>query len=379
MKNISGVKLNDETLLGVGNHRRVYVHPTNPEWVIKILRDDGPDPQDVNSNWLEWSIWEKVKGTNLSRYFAPCIEMTEEGHLVMQRCKPHTEYLPGNLSFFGAAINDSKTPQNHGILNGRIVIIDYGHPSALPLLEKLCEERILKTETLLHDINLDDVWNSEELFNEWNKVEQTLKALVIPDETGGVNPGDRRALYYLVKYLNPLRVLEVGTHIGASTTHIAAALEDDASMTTVDVFDVNSDMHWRKYGTKRSPATMIQSLGLADKVEFVKSMSIDYLPRSGMFDLIFLDGNHSMDTVRAEVPLALEHLNPGGVILLHDYYPDNKPIWSKYPTKMISGPYNAIQQLRSEGWNIRAVPFGELPWPTTLKTNLTSLAILVQE
>jgi predicted O-methyltransferase YrrM len=229
------------------------------------------------------------------------------------------------------------------------------------------------------DISLNEVWGNEDLLKEWDKVEQTLTSLAIPDETGGVNPGDRRALYYLVKYLKPLRVLEIGTHIGASTTHIATALEDDASMTTVDVIDVNSDMHWKKYGTRKSPAVMIQSLGLDHKVEFVKSTSIDYLLGSEMFDLIFLDGNHGVDTVYNEVPLALEHLNSGGTILLHDYFPENKPIWSSHPTKLITGPHTAIEKLRSEKWKIRAVPFGELPWPTTLNSNLTSLAILVQE
>jgi hypothetical protein len=35
--------------------------------------------------------------------------------------------------------------------------------------------------------------------------------------------------------------------------------------------------------------------------------------------------------------------------------------------------------LRSEGLRIRALPLGELPWPTTLNSSLTSLAILVRD
>ena len=41
---------------------------------------------------------------------------------------------------------------------------------------------------------------------------------------GGVNPGDRRALYQLVGHFKPRRVLEIGTYVGASTVHIASAL-----------------------------------------------------------------------------------------------------------------------------------------------------------
>ena len=33
-------------------------------------------------------------------------------------------------------------------------------------------------------------------------------------------------------------------------------------------------------------------------------------------------------TVYREVPLALGLLKPGGIILLHDFYPGARPLWS---------------------------------------------------
>ena len=236
-------------------------------------------------------------------------------------------------------------------------------------------------KNLLPELSLADIWASKDIAKDWSKVEQPLEDLGIPDETGGVNPGDRRAIYYLMRHFKPKRVLETGTHIGASTIYTAAALEPDASMTTVDILDVNSEekKNWLKYKTERSPAAMLRSLGLENKVEFVVGKSLDYLPSAGMFDFIFLDGDHGAPTVHDEIPLALEHLNPGGAILLHDYFPNGEPIWVDYWAKVIDGPYLAVEQLRSEGLRIRAVPLGELPWPTTLKTNLTSLAILLQD
>jgi predicted O-methyltransferase YrrM len=236
-------------------------------------------------------------------------------------------------------------------------------------------------KNLLPELSLADIWASKKIAKDWSKVEQTLEDLGIPDETGGVNPGDRRAIYYLMRHFKPKRVLETGTHIGASTIYTAAALEPDASMTTVDILDVNSEQkkNWLKYKTERSPAAMVRSLGLDNKVEFIVGKSLDYLPSAGMFDFIFLDGDHSAPTVHNEIPLALEHLNPGGAILLHDYFPNNEPIWKTHPQKMIRGPYLAVEQLRSEGLRIRALPLGELPWPTTLNSSLTSLAILVRD
>ena len=69
----------------------------------------------------------------------------------------------------------------------------------------------------------------------------------IPDGTGGVNLGDRRTIFYLVNRFKHESVLEIGTHIGASTLHIASALYRNqldfkvpANLTTLDIRDVNS-------------------------------------------------------------------------------------------------------------------------------------------
>jgi len=57
--------------------------------------------------------------------------------------------------------------------------------------------------------------------------------------------------------------------------------------------------------------------------------SLDYLAGCAQtFDFIFLDGDHAARTVYQEVPAALRLLNSGGVILLHDYFPNLRPLWS---------------------------------------------------
>ncbi|HVZ97056.1 MAG TPA: class I SAM-dependent methyltransferase, partial [Chitinophagaceae bacterium] len=111
---------------------------------------------------------------------------------------------------------------------------------------------------------------------------------------------------------------------------------------------------------------------------FVISDSVAYL--SGCkekYDLIFLDGNHSAVSVYNEVPLALKLLNPNGVILLHDYFPKMKPLWSD--GVVIPGPYLAIKRFTGEKVNFSVLEFGELPWPTKLESNFTSLALLLRK
>lgn len=226
--------------------------------------------------------------------------------------------------------------------------------------------------------------SSENLAKEFCEAEREIGSLSIGTE-GGINLGDRRALYYLLRHFRPSKVLEVGTHIGASTVSILAALRQRAreaptspgKLVTVDIRDVNDreSRPWVKYKSKNSPREMSQLMGSADRVQFVVSTSISYLSGcTERFDFIFLDGSHSATSVYQEVPLALNCLNDGGVILLHDYFPELKPLWSD--GNVIPGPWLATKRLESEGAGLAVLPLGELPWMTKLNSKVSSLALL---
>lgn len=236
-------------------------------------------------------------------------------------------------------------------------------------------------------MNLQDVLGSPSIDAAWQRLQGRIRRFAIVDGTGGVNPGDRRAIYCLIHHLRPATVLEVGTHVGASTLHIAAALSDVAregsapgTLVSVDINDVNSTATrpWVNHGAARSPAEMMRDMGFDSFVHFVTSDSRDFLASCpDRFDFIFLDGDHAAGTVYQEVPAALRLLKPGGVILLHDYFPDLKPLWSN--GSLLPGPFLAIERLRSEGARLRVLPLGELPWPTKLGSNVTSLALLLRD
>jgi predicted O-methyltransferase YrrM len=199
-----------------------------------------------------------------------------------------------------------------------------------------------------------------------------LPPLPIDDLRGAANPGDRLALSTLAAYLRPKRILEIGTHIGAST----AALASVADVVTVDILDVNArDGPWRGLGTGESPAAMMERLGLSSRVHFVRMPSLSFLQSTpDRFDLVFLDGDHAAVTVYREVAAATGVLRPGGFILLHDYFPEGK---SMIPgDSPIPGPYRALVRARREAPNLDVRPLGALPWPTKLSCNLTTLAIV---
>lgn len=262
--------------------------------------------------------------------------------------------------------------------------VDQEWTSLYSLRATACDAGALTTAG---EINLADILNSPKTEMAWKEAQTKLGSFDIVDGTGGVNPGDRRAIYYLIRHFRPASVLEVGTHIGASTLHIASALSAvfgdgvvGGKLVSVDVNDVNSSdtKPWLNYGSVSSPVEMMREMNFDSFVEFVTKDSYEFLTTgSARFDFIFLDGDHAASTVYKEVPAALKLLNPGGIILLHDYFPGLKPLWND--GSLIPGPCLAIERLCNEGARLRVLPLGELPWPTKLGSRATSLALLLQD
>lgn len=196
--------------------------------------------------------------------------------------------------------------------------------------------------------------------------------------TWGVNVGDRRALYHLVAGLRCASVLEIGTNVGASTAWLAAALVETTPtprLVTVDLHDVHAVRHEWPVGTQ-TPRERVDAVG-GTFVEFVTDDSARFWGRSTeTFDLIFLDGNHEAPAVYKDVCGASQHLNPGGVIVLHDYFPDLQPLWKD--SAPITGPSQAMARCCEEAPSLTVQPLGALLWPTKLGTNRTSLAVVLR-
>ena len=237
----------------------------------------------------------------------------------------------------------------------------------------------------ISELPLSEILHTPQYGKEWAEVQSELHALSITDRAYGINPGDRRALYHLVRYLQPRSVLEIGTHIGASTACISLALRysraehpnETFRVTTVDIADVNDTISkpWLRAGARYAPRELVSRLDCADMVTFVNDNSLDMLAKNQQtFDLIFLDGDHRASTNYLEINAALHALNPGGYILMHDYFPHLRPLWSD--GVLITGPALATKRLQAEGVPISVMPLGELPWPTKLDSHVTSLAIM---
>jgi predicted O-methyltransferase YrrM len=232
-------------------------------------------------------------------------------------------------------------------------------------------------------LRLADIFGNKDIATAWERDHCVIKNLYGDEnKMGGVNPGDRRALYYLLMALQPQNVLEVGTHIGASTLHIARALKrlnQNGQITTVDIVDVNHPEQgaWKQGGMPMSPKDFARQLECLEQIDFQTGACLDLMRTTERrYDFIFLDGDHRASAVYQEVSAALSLLKDGGVILLHDYYPGVKPLYPDNAT--ISGPFHALERIQKENPAIGVLPLGDLPWPTKQGKNVTSLALVAR-
>jgi predicted O-methyltransferase YrrM len=229
---------------------------------------------------------------------------------------------------------------------------------------------------------LKNIWYDHNLSENWNSNKEKIDSFQLPEMTGGINSGDQRAIFYLISYLKPKNVLEIGTHIGCSTINIGLALKslENFKITCVDIIDVNEEnkKRWLQFGSKYSPKQLLAQIGITNQAEFIQMNSIEYLKTCNTkFDFIFLDGSHRAIDVYKEIVLALQLLDKNGAILLHDYYPDSKPIW--YDNVVIAGPVTAVKRLKKECEGIDVCAFSRLPWETRFNSFSTSLALLTRK
>lgn len=266
----------------------------------------------------------------------------------------------------------------NSILAGAIIVRERRRLAQLPVRKFAAEplRQISRTElevAFKHNA-ISDAW--------WRDLTRISAVMPYEDIYGGVCPGERRAIYHLIAFFKPRRLLEIGTHIGASTLVIAQSLAShgapESQLITGDILDVNNAQQgaFRNLGTL-SPLDGLRKLGLEDRVRFeVKPAQQLMASLSQKMDFIFLDGDHSAKAVYEELSAALDLLAPNGVILLHDFYPEGRGI---YPKGMIvPGPFLAAKRVHGEAPNVNVMPLGELPWETKQGVKNTSLALVTQ-
>jgi len=154
---------------------------------------------------------------------------------------------------------------------------------------------------------------------------------------GFLTLADAKCLYATARKLRPgSTVVEIGSWKGKSTYCLARGLRG-GRIIAIDPFDASGEpdssevyhnsQNGDLYGSFcRTMAVM----GVADKVEAWKGTSRDFIDRIPEIDLLFIDGDHSIDGCRFDYEHYASRVAKGGYLLFHDYQPgrpDLGPTW----------------------------------------------------
>lgn len=161
--------------------------------------------------------------------------------------------------------------------------------------------------------------------------------------------GSRRILFQVCRAIEARDVLDIGTFTGSSAAAFALAAE---RVVSVDIQDVNAaNAHWLDFKRPCNPRQLAVNIGVSHKIDFVAMDSVAFLTHTTRkFDFICLDGWHECEAVFAEIPLAIEKLNPGGLIFLDDVQTNGPPPGNDF----IPGPLQALEKHLLNGTNIAA-------------------------
>lgn len=135
--------------------------------------------------------------------------------------------------------------------------------------------------------------------------------------------------------------LEVGTHKGFTSAAIAIAFPE-ARVVTLDLPD-STNTQWNPL-----PCALVgeahRALGVAHRIEqrFLDSSEMwRFAGKGEVYDMVFIDGDHSPDAVFRDLILAADLLPKGeGVIVVHDYTDAGEP---QRPAWTV-GVYQAVER-----------------------------------
>lgn len=139
----------------------------------------------------------------------------------------------------------------------------------------------------------------------------------------------------LVKMSKYKTILEVGVFEGETTQHLIKALPKGGQYVGIDINDY------------RTPATKLYMSEGGKSIDFILGNSHNELKKlpTNHFDLIFVDGDHSWESILPEFKLVEKLVAHGGVIVYHDtiHLEDPKKLveyaaYYKYNTTTLNTP-----------------------------------------
>lgn len=158
------------------------------------------------------------------------------------------------------------------------------------------------------------------------------------------NMGFGFLLYGLVRNVRAEKVLVVGSQKGYVPAVMALACKDEGNGKVVFV-DASYDFReedkersgksWGGLGIwDKLPDDFWEPLGIEDFIELNVMTTEEYCGMSeDLFDVIFIDGDHSYEGVKKDYELLWPKLKQGGLMIFHDILVDRETEWGKCGVK----------------------------------------------
>lgn len=122
-------------------------------------------------------------------------------------------------------------------------------------------------------------------------------------------------LYRLVRRLGAARLAEIGRFRGGSTFVMATAMQPGATLVSYDLHADGAEEGRRR---DRELEEALTRYGLRDRVRLLVADSRTVELPEPVLDLLFVDGDHTYEGVRADLGRWAPLVRPGGHVLLHD-------------------------------------------------------------
>lgn len=136
-----------------------------------------------------------------------------------------------------------------------------------------------------------------------------------------------RKLFEIVRELHPKHIVEIGTWQGKRACEWMGLtdciytgfdlFEQATKETDIDEFNVKSHTEVSEVGLQLEAAGFNKFQLIRGNTRETLPLWLDKIPP---FDFAFIDGGHSVETIQSDFEHISKHIQPGGTIIIDDYY-----------------------------------------------------------
>jgi MMP 1-O-methyltransferase len=163
---------------------------------------------------------------------------------------------------------------------------------------------------------------------------------------GFLSNAEARALYEYASILpHNSTILEIGCFKGKSTYCLGQGLKN-GKIKIIDPFDgsgdaASVDAYTVGVGKSSLYEEFMESMdkaGLVEKLEIFKGLSNQFIGKFNAVDLLFIDGDHSIEWCRHDFENYSGLLKKNGLMLFHDYYESRKDLGPTFVVENLVKP-----------------------------------------